>query len=88
MPRPAISRTAQHGTDRLAGSAINAVNRDKVGWDASPAPWASGVSPAEELGQQVATLDRGGLCLESGGNSLAAFSERVDLGLIRLRGQG
>jgi hypothetical protein len=28
-----------------------------------------------------------GLCLESGGNSLAAFSEHVDLGLIRPRGQ-
>jgi hypothetical protein len=27
------------------------------------------------------------LCLESGGNSLAAFSEHVDLGLIRPRGQ-
>jgi hypothetical protein len=29
-----------------------------------------------------------GLCLECGGNSLAAFSEHVDLGLIRPRGQG
>jgi hypothetical protein len=29
----------------------------------------------------------GRLCLESGGNSLAAFSEHVDLGLIRPRGQ-
>ena len=28
------------------------------------------------------------LCLECGGNSLAAFSEHVDLGLIRPRGQG
>jgi hypothetical protein len=28
------------------------------------------------------------LCLESGGNSLAAFSKHVDLGLIRPRGQG
>ncbi len=29
-----------------------------------------------------------GLCLESGGNSLAAFSEHVDFGLIRPLGQG
>jgi len=29
-----------------------------------------------------------GLCLESGGNSLATFSEHRDLGLIRPRGQG
>lgn len=29
-----------------------------------------------------------GLCLEFGGNSPAAFSEHVDLGLIRPRGQG
>jgi hypothetical protein len=29
-----------------------------------------------------------GLCLESGGNSPATFSEHVDLGLIRPRGQG
>ena len=29
-----------------------------------------------------------GLCLETGGNSLAAVSEHVDLGLIRPRGQG
>jgi len=28
------------------------------------------------------------LCLESGGNSLATFSEHVNLGLIRPRGQG
>jgi len=28
------------------------------------------------------------LCRETGGNSLAAFCEHVDLGLIRPRGQG
>ena len=33
------------------------------------------------------TWMRNRLCLESGGNSLAAFSEHVDLGLIRPRGQ-
>ena len=32
-------------------------------------------------------FDEAWLCLESGGNSLAAFSEHVDLGLIRPRGQ-
>ncbi|WP_295453841.1 hypothetical protein [uncultured Pseudophaeobacter sp.] len=33
------------------------------------------------------SVEAEGLCLESGGNSLAAFSEHVDLGLIRPRGQ-
>jgi alkanesulfonate monooxygenase SsuD/methylene tetrahydromethanopterin reductase-like flavin-dependent oxidoreductase (luciferase family) len=35
---------------------------------------------------KAARKDR--LCLESGGNSLAAFSEHVDFGLIRPLGQG
>jgi len=38
----------------------------------------------------VVTAENGsvGLCLESGGNSPAPFSERFDLRLIRRRGQG
>ena len=42
---------------------------------------STGVETVDRLAQ-----DR--LCLESGGNSLATFSEHRDLGLIRPRGQG
>jgi hypothetical protein len=48
MATPAISRIASRKPLRLAGVAIKAVNRDRVGCEASPDP-TSGVSPAAEL---------------------------------------
>ena len=48
MPLSASFSTTSRNTFKLAYTAISAMNRDKVGCEASPSP-SSGVSLAEEL---------------------------------------